>query len=60
MLDIKLIRENPEMVRENLKKRQNPEIIERLDSVIKLTKNGETLYKNSTIPEKEKMKLQLR
>lgn len=38
MLDIKLIRENPEMVRENLKTRQDSEVLKRLDSVIKLDK----------------------
>ena len=34
MLDIKLIRENPEFVRENFKKRKNPKNLERLEKVI--------------------------
>jgi seryl-tRNA synthetase len=34
MFDIKLIREQPEMVKENLKKRQNPEILEMIDELI--------------------------
>ena len=38
MLDIKLIREDSKMVRENLEKRQNPELIKRLDYVIKFDK----------------------
>ena len=39
MLDIRLIRENPEMIRENLEKRQDPGILKRLDNVIKLDKD---------------------
>ena len=35
MLDIKLIREKPEYVRENLKRRGDPEKLEMLDSLIK-------------------------
>ncbi|MDI6690385.1 MAG: serine--tRNA ligase [Candidatus Bathyarchaeota archaeon] len=35
MLDIKLIRENPELVRNNLMKRGAPEILEMLDNLIK-------------------------
>ena len=35
MLDIKLIRENPQLVRENLKKRHDPELLKRLDELIK-------------------------
>jgi len=34
MLDIKLIRENPELVRENLKKRGEPEFLKMLDELI--------------------------
>ncbi len=34
MLDIRLIRENPKEVRENLKRRKNPEILKYLDEVI--------------------------
>ncbi|MBD3155651.1 MAG: serine--tRNA ligase [Candidatus Aenigmarchaeota archaeon] len=36
MLDINLIREDPEMVRKNLEKRKDPEIIERLDQLIQI------------------------
>src|SRR3989338_9741511 len=35
MLDIKLIRENPKLVKENLKKRNDPELLKRLDELIK-------------------------
>jgi seryl-tRNA synthetase len=36
MLDIKLIRENPELVKANLSKRGNPEVIQMLDELIAL------------------------
>lgn len=35
MLDIKLIRERPDFVKQNIKKRQNPEYLEYLDELIK-------------------------
>ena len=35
MLDIKLIRNNPEMVRENLRRRGKPEYLEMLEELIK-------------------------
>jgi len=35
MLDIKLIRENPDLVRENLKRRHNPEYLKMLEILIK-------------------------
>ncbi len=38
MLDIKLIREQPEMVRGNLAKRNNPECLQMLDDLIALDK----------------------
>ena len=38
MLDIKLIREDPEMVRKNLEKRHDPVAIEKLDDLIKIGK----------------------
>src|SRR3972149_11085467 len=38
MLDIKLIRENPDFVRSNLTKRANPENIKMLDELIALDK----------------------
>ena len=38
MLDIKLIRENPEFVKNNLAKRGNPENIKMLDALIELDK----------------------
>ena len=34
MLDIKLIRENPDVIRENLKKRGDPENLKMLDTLI--------------------------
>jgi len=42
MLDIKLIRENPELVRNNLLKRANPEHTKRLDKLIILDKKWRT------------------
>jgi len=39
MIDINLIRESPEMVRNNLEKRKDPEILERLDKLIKVDKD---------------------
>ncbi|MEM5829613.1 MAG: serine--tRNA ligase [Candidatus Aenigmatarchaeota archaeon] len=39
MLDIKLIRENPNLVRENLRKRQDPEKLKLLEEVINLDKS---------------------
>ena len=42
MLDIKLIRENPELVRNNLLKRGNPEHTKRLDKLIILDKKWRT------------------
>jgi seryl-tRNA synthetase len=38
MLDIKLIRENPELVKNNLTKRGNPETIQMLDDLIAIDK----------------------
>ena len=38
MLDIKLIRENPELVKTNLAKRNNPECLKKLDDLIALDK----------------------
>ena len=38
MLDIKLIRENPELVKTNLAKRGNPEVLQMLDELIALDK----------------------
>jgi seryl-tRNA synthetase len=45
MLDIKLIRENPELVRANLAKRNNPECLKMLEDLIALDKDWRT---NST------------
>jgi len=42
MLDIKLIRENPVLVRENLAKRNNPECLQMLDDLIALDKDWRT------------------
>jgi seryl-tRNA synthetase len=42
MLDIKLIRENPDLVRANLEKRNNPENIQMLDELIALDKQWRT------------------
>ena len=39
MLDIKLIRENPEHVRTNLAKRNNPDCLKMLDDLIALDKD---------------------
>jgi len=45
MIDIKLIRENPEMVRENLEKRHDPDAIKKLNDVIKLDKEWREVTK---------------
>ncbi|MCW4028453.1 MAG: serine--tRNA ligase [Candidatus Bathyarchaeota archaeon] len=39
MLDIKLIRDNPEMVKQNLAKRNNPQCLQMLDDLISLDKD---------------------
>ncbi len=36
MLDVKLIRENPRLVKENLKRRNDPELLKRVDEFLKL------------------------
>ena len=43
MLDIKLIRENPDFVRNNIKRRKKPKFLEMLDEVIKVDKKWRTL-----------------
>ncbi len=43
MLDIKLIRENPEMVRANLERRQQPEKLELLQQVVDADKRWREL-----------------
>ena len=47
MLDIKLIRDNPEIVRENLKKREDNERMKLLDKIIKLDVKRRDLIKRS-------------
>ncbi len=59
MLDIKIIRENPEMVRENLKTRQNPEILERFDSVIRLDKEWRDIVQELNNSRKRKNEITL-
>lgn len=56
MLDIKLIRENPEFVKENLAKRGNPENCKRLDALIDVDKEWrETLTKLNELRHKRKI-----
>jgi seryl-tRNA synthetase len=43
MLDIKLLRENPELVRDNLKKRRNPRYLQLLDELVE----HDTLWRQS-------------
>jgi seryl-tRNA synthetase len=43
MLDIKLLRENPELVRDNLKKRRNPRYLQMLDDLVE----HDTLWRRS-------------
>ena len=43
MLDIKLLRENPELVRDNLKKRRNPRYLQLLDELVE----RDTLWRQS-------------
>ncbi len=45
MLDIRLIRENPELVKENLKKRNDPELIKRLEELVKKDERYRTVLK---------------
>jgi seryl-tRNA synthetase len=47
MFDIKLIRENPELVRKNLERRQDPEKIELLQQIIKDDKKYRELLKEA-------------
>ena len=47
MIDIKLIRESPEAVRENLKKRNEPALLKLLDSAIKLDATRRALIKET-------------
>ena len=59
MLDIKLIRENPELVRRNLEKRQDSEVLRQLDDLIRydeqwrqlLTQANELRRKRRTVTE---------
>ncbi len=43
MLDIKLIRENPDLVKENLRRRKKPQFLEMLDEVINTDEEWRTL-----------------
>jgi seryl-tRNA synthetase len=43
MLDIKLLRENPELVRDNLKKRRNPRYLQLLDELVEHDTSGDSL-----------------
>ncbi|MHA2256078.1 MAG: serine--tRNA ligase [Candidatus Heimdallarchaeaceae archaeon] len=45
MFDIKLIRENPEMVRKNLERRQSPEVMKLLDKIIEDDKKYREMLK---------------
>ena len=53
MFDIKLIRENPEMVRKNLERRQNPEVMKLLDKIIEDDKKYREIF---SVLGKDKMK----
>jgi seryl-tRNA synthetase len=48
MLDIKLIREKPQMVKANLEKRGNPETLNMLQELIEPTNSGAKTSPNST------------
>jgi seryl-tRNA synthetase len=56
MLDIKLIREKPELVEENLKRRHNPEKLKQLRELIKCDKEyRETLQQLETLKHKKNL-----
>jgi len=59
MLDIKLIREDSKTVRENLEKRQNPELIKRLDYVIKFDKAWRDVFQELNSSRKRKNEINL-
>ncbi|MCD6445776.1 serine--tRNA ligase [Candidatus Bathyarchaeota archaeon] len=61
MLDIKLIREKPEFVRENLKRRGNPEILKMLDELIECDKKWRKLLTelNDLRHERKKITLEI-
>src|SRR3990170_1030571 len=56
MLDIKLIRENPELVRANLMKRGNPENISMLDALVEVDRKWrQNLTKLNDLRHKRKL-----
>ena len=59
MLDIKLIRDNPESVRENLKKRQDPEKLQMLDELIKNDSKWRKLVSDENFLRAERNRLSL-
>jgi len=61
MLDIKLIRENPDFVRKNIEKRKHPEYVEYLDELIKSDKKWRELVVkvNELRAERNKISLEI-
>jgi seryl-tRNA synthetase len=59
MLDIKLIREKPDSVRENIKKRQHPEYLEYLDELIESDKKWRELLEEANKLRAERNKISL-
>src|SRR3989304_4906255 len=59
MLDIRLIRDNPDLVRENIKKRQHPEYLEYVDELVKSDKKWRELLAKANQLRGERNKISL-
>ena len=59
MLDIRLIRENPDLVRENIKKRQHPEYLDYVDELVKSDKKWRELLAKANQLRGERNKISL-
>jgi seryl-tRNA synthetase len=59
MLDIKLIRENPDLIRENLKRRQDPEKLKMLEDLIKNDQRWRKLISDNNYLRAERNRLSL-
>ena len=57
MLDIKFIRENPDVVKENIKKKYQEEKLELVDKVIELDKKSRELKANGDNLRSERKKI---
>ena len=57
MLDIKFVRENPEKVKENIKKKFQDQKLELVDKVIELDKTSRELKANGDVLRSERKKI---